>query len=111
MPIQNFFVPLHTKSVKTLNIMDYNKIADRIAKSDFFKEYGYKGHWTSGCVTDVAPITIWVESNSIEIQLNCELNGVDEAFDKLVSELNEKVKNHYVGVYDGSCPNVAKIFF
>ncbi len=97
-----------------MNKKRLREVADRIAKSDFFKKYGNKQHWVSGSSTIVYPITIWVASNSIEIQLNCKLNSVDgsfDKFDKLVSELNEKVNNHYVGVYDGSCPNVAKIYF
>ena len=110
MPIQNFLVPLHTKSVKTLNIMDYNKIADRIAKSDFFKKYGNKQHWVSGSSTIVYPITIWKDDGCIEIQLK-NMHGIKAAFNKLVNELGEQVRTHYICKYDGSCPNVAKIFF
>ena len=47
------------------------ELGDKIAESNFFEKYGYKHHWTSGCVTDVAPIRIFVEDSCIEIQLGC----------------------------------------
>ena len=88
------------------------ELGDKIAESKFFEKYGYKHHWTSGCATDVAPIRIFVESSCIEIQLGIKnLRGINRAFDKLVNELGEKVTKHYICKYDGSCPNVAKIFF
>ena len=89
------------------------EIADNIAESNFFEKYGYKHHWMSGCSTDVAPISIFVESSCIEIQLKCDtLRGINRSLDKLVKEIGvELVSKHYLCKYDGSCPNVAKIYF
>lgn len=88
------------------------ELGDKIAESNFFEKYGYKHHWTSGCATDVAPITIFVESSCIEIQLGSRnLRGINRAFDKLVNELGEQVTEHYICKYDGSCPNTTKIYF
>ena len=88
-------------------------ICNKIAKSNFFKKYAYKDYWLSGCTTDVAPITANAVNNYIEIQLNCNtLRGIKKSLDKLVMEINNKlVKNYYICKYDGSCPNVAKIYF
>ena len=88
------------------------ELGDKIAESNFFEKYGYKYHWTSGCATDVAPITIFVESSCIEIQLGTRnLRGINRSFDKLVKELGEQGTEHYISKYDGSCPDVAKIYF
>lgn len=88
------------------------ELGDKIAESNFFEKYGYKRHWTSGCATDVAPIRIFVESSCIEIQLGFRnLRGIKRAFDKLVNELGKQRTKHYICKYDGSCPNVAKIYF
>lgn len=88
------------------------ELGDKIAKSNFFEKYGYKHHWTSGCATNVAPIRIFVEDNCIEIQLGLRnLRGINRSFDKLVNELGEQGTKHYICKYDGSCPDVAKIYF
>lgn len=90
-----------------------NKIGDVVERSEFFQKYGYKSHWTSGSSTLVYPITINMVDMCIEIQLGCDtLRGVKKALDKLVRQIGEElVSKHYVCKYDGSCPNVAKIYF
>jgi hypothetical protein len=109
-------------SNKTFKIMEKGKlqeISNKIAESNFFKKYGYKHYWTSGSSTEVAPITLWLDSLNpnrpacIEIQLGCDsLRGIKRSLDKLVKEIGEKfVKSHYLCKYDGSCPKVAKIYF
>ena len=95
------------------------EISHQIAESDFFRKYGYKHYWTSGCSTEVAPITLWIDSvhpeepSCIEIQLDCDsLRGIKRSLDKLVKEIGEElVREHYLCKYDGSCPDVAKLFF
>lgn len=91
------------------------EISHQIAESNFFKKYGYKHYWTSGCVTEVAPITLWIDAvpARIEIQLGCKsLRGIKNSLDKLVREIGkDSVKKYYLTKNDGSCPPEAKIIF
>jgi len=87
------------------------QIGYSILDSEFYQKYAYKHYWTSGCCTEVAPVT--VNCDSIEIQLACKnLRGIKQALAKLVRQIGESlVKRYYVFKYDGSCPNVARIYF
>ena len=104
---------------KIMNKERVNEITNQIAKSKFFERYAMKDSWLSGCTTEVYPVSAWMSSCThdgsirIEIQLDCfkGLRGINKALDKLVREIGEKlVLKHYISKYDGSCPNVAKIF-
>ncbi len=93
--------------------MQLQEIGNKVAASEFFQKYAYKHTWTSGCSTEVYPVTVNMVSNEIVIQLGCKtLQGIKQAFDKLVRQIGtEHVKGHYICKYDGSCPNVARILF
>lgn len=93
-----------------MKIENLHEVANKIAKSDFFKKHGNRQHWVSGSSTIVYPITIWKDDNCIEIQVK-NMHGIKAALDKLVNEFGEQVRTHYICKYDGSCPNVAKIYF
>ena len=104
---------------KIMNKERVNEITNQIANSKFFERYAMKDTWLSGCSTEVYPISAWMPSCTydgsirIEIQLDCfkGLRGINKALDKLVREIGEElVLKHYISKYDGSCPNVAKIF-
>lgn len=91
-----------------------NEIGDKVVASEFFQRFAYKNTWTSGCCTEVYPVTVNMVNNTIAIQLDGRktLRGVKQAFDKLVKQIGtDLVKNHYICKYDGSCPNVARILF
>ena len=104
---------------KIMNKERVNEITNQIANSKFIERYAMKDTWLSGCTTEVYPISAWMPSCThdgsirIEIQLDCfkGLRGINKALDKLVREIGEElVLKHYISKYDGSCPNVAKIF-
>jgi len=101
-----------------MDIKGFEQVADKIAKSEFFKKHARKSSWTSGSSTEVAPIMIhyddcFPEYSLIEIQLDSNtLRGLRQALDKLIREIgSELVKDYYLCKYDGSCPNTAKIHF
>lgn len=89
------------------------QIGNKILDSEFYQKYAYKHYWTSGSSTEVAPVTVNMVDMSIVIQLGCNtLRGIKQALDKLVKQIGESlVSKHYICKYDGSCPNVAKIYF
>jgi hypothetical protein len=88
-------------------------IGNNVVASEFFQKYAYKGTWTSGSSTEVYPVTVNLVDSSITIQLGCEtLRGIKKALDKLVKQIGVSlVSKHYISKYDGSCPNVAKMYF
>ena len=88
-------------------------IGDKVVASEFFQKYAYKGIWTSGSSTEVYPVTVNLVDSSITIQLGCKtLRGIKQALDKLVRQIGVSlVSKHYISKYDGSCPNVAKMYF
>ena len=95
----------------TMDKAKLEEIGNKVAESDFFKKHGYKSHWISGSTTEVYPIRVWIENNCIEIQLGCNnLRGIKRALDKLVKSLSD-VREYYICKYDGSCPDVARIYF
>lgn len=89
------------------------EISNKVLASEFYRKYAYKLHWTSGSSTLVYPVTVNMVNSSIEIQLGCKtLRGIKNALGKLVREIGENlIRTHYISKYDGSCPNVAKIWF
>ena len=96
-----------------MNKNQLQAIGDNVVASEFFQKYAYKGTWTSGSSTEVYPVTVNLVDSSITIQLGCEtLRGIKNALGKLVREIGENlIRTYYISKYDGSCPNVAKIWF
>ena len=94
------------------------RITDIVKDSSFFRKYGYKGRWTSGCQTTVYPISHWVESRKIVIQLDSRtaVNWWKRALGRLAGEIASSlgrgsVTDYYIDRKDGSCPPVAVITY
>lgn len=91
----------------------WDKVADTIENSKFYKRYGAKTGWTSGSSTYVYPITNWCPNKEIEIQLLSDLRGIHNSVKPLIRELSKHIKitDHYIVKNDGSCPNVYRICY
>ena len=85
-------------------INEFKKIASEIENDKLIKKYMYKYTWLSGSNTNVYPLTIWIESKQLIIQLNTNKN----LFNKLIERYKNKYKNIDYGYFwksDGSCPS------
>lgn len=83
------------------------KQATEIIKNDFMvKRHLYPYTWLSGSSTDVYPITGWVESGEIVIQLNSvNKNIFEKTIKRIIEKSNGLIVWGYFNKRDGSCPN------
>lgn len=90
-----------------------SKIVDIIEASVFFKTFGRKMHWISGCSTVVYPISHWKEDRMVEIQLDWQHQGIISSVRSLVKSLKKDYPNaHYrFCKWDGSCPDTMRIYY
>lgn len=96
------------ESNEVKNILDK---ATEIISNDFMvKRHLYEHTWISGCVTEVAPITIWVEDGEIVIQLKCSKNVFDKAIQRIIKKSNGLIIYGYFKKNDGSCPSTLNFF-
>ena len=90
------------------------KVVDIIKNGNFFKKFGFKSHWISGSSTVVYPITDWVPSREIVIQLDSTVyRGRTQSAKALINQINEimDVKYWCYGHNDGSCPPTLNMYF
>ena len=91
----------------------WEKVAQIIKLSNFYKRYGKKNRWISGSSTVVYPITNWRPNNEIEVQLLGNLQGIHLSANALAKEMSHyiNIKDHYLVKSDGSCPNVYRFVY
>lgn len=91
------------------------KLIEKIEESKFFNKYGYKGHWISGSSTIVYPITHWIPSREIEIQIDplVSHNGMTNSFKAMFNKLKDEfgLKEWFFVKNDGSCPEEYRIYY
>jgi hypothetical protein len=91
-----------------------SEIMKLIENSNFFKKFGYKSHWLSGSSTVVYPITDWVPSREIVIQLDSNVyRGRTQSAHALIKSVEKIMPIKYwgYGQYDGSCPPTLYMYF
>lgn len=90
------------------NILDK---ATEIISNDFMvKRHLYENTWVSGCVTEVAPITIWEEDGEIIIQLKTDRNVFKKTIRRIIEKSNGDIIYGYFRKSDGSCPSTLHFF-
>ena len=85
-----------------------NKVADMVKSDKLVQKHMRKHSWHSGSSTEVAPITCWVESGQIEVQLDTHRNVFNKCLNRIIAHSNGCIKDGYFIRYDGSCPAILK---
>lgn len=84
--------------------------AEIIRADKMIQRYIYNGTWTSGSTTVVYPITLWVESGEIVVQLRNHKNVFGKLIERIKEASNGLITNGYFWKSDGSCPSTIKFF-
>ena len=86
------------------------KAADIIKNDPLVKKYMNIDTWVSGSSTTVYPVTCWVESGAVDVQLNTHRNVFDKRIQKIVRESNGLINKGYFVKNDGSCPSELRFY-
>lgn len=87
-----------------------DKATDIISNDYMIKRYLYNSSWISGCVTEVYPITRWVEDGEIVIQTTAKKDVFEKAIARIIKKSNGNIIYGYFSKKDGSCPNTLHFF-